>query len=130
MPESYTHLNLAEVEDLAARFGFEENQEARFATQSLGAEQTGLSLHRIKPGRRQAFAHRHAETEEVYVVLSGSGRVKLDDSIVELRERDALRVTARVTRAFEAGEQGLEILAVSPRRDDDRGEIIPGWWTD
>jgi mannose-6-phosphate isomerase-like protein (cupin superfamily) len=130
MAAPYTHRNLTEVEDSAAKFGFGETQEARFASEDLETEQTGLSRHRIKPGKRQGFAHRHEEAEEVYVVLSGSGRMKLDDDILELEERDAVRVSAGVTRAFEAGEDGLEILAFGPRRTDDRGELIQNWWVD
>lgn len=126
----FARMNLDEVEDAAERFGFGELQEARFCNDALGTEQTGFSLHRIKPGKRQGFAHRHREAEEVYVVLSGSGRASLDSQVVELRSLDALRVPGPVTRAFEAGADGLEILAFGPRRDDDRGEIIEGWWTE
>ena len=79
----FTHINLDEVDDAAERFGFREVQEARFCNEALGSEQTGFSLHRIKPGKRQGFAHRHREAEEVYVVLSGSGRMKLDGEVVE-----------------------------------------------
>jgi mannose-6-phosphate isomerase-like protein (cupin superfamily) len=130
MATPYTHKSLHAVEDSAAQFGLGDRQEARFANDELQTEQTGLSLHLVKPGRRQGFAHRHEDAEEVYVVVSGSGRVKLDDEIVELAPRDALRVSAGVVRAFEAGDDGLEILAFGPRRTDDRGEILQGWWND
>lgn len=63
-------------------------------------------------------------------MLSGSGRAKLDDDIVELEGRDALRVAPQVTRQFEAGPDGLELLAVGARHEDDVGEILPGWWSD
>jgi mannose-6-phosphate isomerase-like protein (cupin superfamily) len=130
MAAPYTLMKLADVEDSAAKFGFDEYQESRFATGDLGAEQTGLSYHRVKAGKRQGFAHTHAEAEEVYVVLGGSGRVKLDDEIVEIEALDAIRVAPGVTRQFEAGPDGVELLAVGPRRDDDRGEILRDWWTD
>jgi uncharacterized cupin superfamily protein len=126
----YTVKNLADVEDAAAKFGFGETQESRFAARDLGAQQTGLSLHRLRPGKRQPFGHRHAEVEEVYVVLGGSGRVRLDDAEVELGRLDAVRVAPGVARAFEAGDEGLELLAVSPQRTDDRGEMLEGWWGD
>jgi mannose-6-phosphate isomerase-like protein (cupin superfamily) len=127
----YTRKNLGEVEDAAAQFGFGETHESRFPRDDdLGARQTGLSLHRFKPGKRQPFGHRHDDVEEIYVVLAGSGRVKLDDDVVELERLDAIRVAPGVMRAFEAGDEGLEILAFSPRREDDRGEIVPGWWSD
>ena len=129
MTPPYTLKRLTDVDDSAQRFGFGETQEARFANDDLEAEQTGVSHHRVKPGRRQAFAHRHENAEEVYVVLDGSGRVKLDDEIVEIEARDAIRVAPGVVRAFEAGPEGIELLAFGPRHEGD-GELIRGWWTD
>jgi uncharacterized cupin superfamily protein len=129
MAAPFTLKNLAEVNDSAPKFGFAEVQEARFANDELEAEQTGVSYQRVKPGKRQAFAHRHERAEEVYVVLRGSGQVKLDDQIVDLRELDAIRVAPGVTRAFQAGSDGLELLAVGPRHDGD-GDVLPGWWSD
>jgi mannose-6-phosphate isomerase-like protein (cupin superfamily) len=120
---SYTIKNLNDVEDKAPGFGFEEKQEARFANDDLRAEATGLSLMRVKPGQRQGFAHRHDDAEEIYVVISGSGRVKLDDSVEEIRALDAIRVAPKVARQFEADDQGLELLALGPRHDGD-GELI------
>jgi mannose-6-phosphate isomerase-like protein (cupin superfamily) len=119
----YTIKNLREVEDMAASQGFGEVQEARFANADLDAEQSGISLQKVKPGKRHAFAHRHNEAEEVYVVISGSGRVKLDDEVKEVGELDAVRVAPSVTRAFEAGHEGLELLAFSPRAKGD-AEIV------
>ena len=129
MAASFTVKNLAEVEDSAPQFGFAEVQEARFAKDELEAEQTGVSYQRLKPGKRQAFAHRHERAEEVYVVLSGSGQAKLDDQLIELRRLDAIRVAPGVTRAFQAGRDGLELLAFGPRHDGD-GDVLPGWWKD
>jgi mannose-6-phosphate isomerase-like protein (cupin superfamily) len=129
MAGRYTHTNLAEVEDSAAKFGYGETQEARFANTELETEQTGVSHQRVKPGKRQGFAHRHDEVEEVYVVLAGSGRVKLDDDVLELKRLDAVRVAPGVIRCFEGGDEGIELLAFSPQRTDDRGEVIKDWWT-
>ena len=119
----YTIKNLREVEDMAASQGFGEVQEARFAHGDLDAEQSGISLQRVKPGKRHAFAHRHKQAEEVYVVISGSGRVKLDDDLKDVGPLDAIRVGPSVTRAFEAGDEGLELLAFSPRAAGD-AEIV------
>ena len=126
---SFTHRNLADVEDSAPQFGFGDIQEARFAGRPLEAAATGLSYFRLKPGRRSPFGHRHEQAEEVYVVLDGSGRMRLDDEIVELRRLDAVRVAPGVTRAFEAGAEGLEVLAFGARHEGD-GELVHGWWTD
>jgi len=129
MATPFTLKNLRDVEDSAQKFGIGEIQEARFAKDELGAEQTGFSHHRVKPGKRQAFGHRHDRCEEVYVVLSGSGRAKLEEEIVELDVLDAIRVAPGVTRAFQAGPEGLELLAFGPRADGD-GELVQGWWSD
>jgi mannose-6-phosphate isomerase-like protein (cupin superfamily) len=123
----YTLKRLTDVEDSAPKFGFGEIGEARFATAALDAEDTGFSYHRLRAGRRQPFGHRHDDAEEVYVVLAGAGRVKLDEEVVEISRLDAVRVAPGVTRAFEAGPDGLELLAFGPRREGD-GELISGWW--
>lgn len=129
MSTSFTHMKLADVKDSAAEFGYGDSQEARFASGDLDAEQTGVSHLRLKPDQRSPFGHKHESAEEVYVVLSGSGRMKLDDEIIEVEALDAIRVAPEVTRAFEAGPDGLEVLAVGAHHDGD-GEIFPGWWSD
>ena len=106
MAAPYTYKKLSEVEDSAPRFGFGETQEARFATGDLEAEETGVSFHRVRPGRRQGFAHKHDHAEEVYVVIAGSGRLSLDDDVLEVERLDAIRVAPHVVRAFEAGPTG------------------------
>ena len=125
----YTVTKLPEVKDSAPGFGYAEVQEARFATHDLGSGEIGVSYHRVKPGKRQGFAHKHDEAEEVYVVLAGAGRLKLDYEIIDLEPLDAVRVTPGVIRQFEGGPKGLEVLAFGPRHEGD-GDIIPGWWTD
>lgn len=126
---SYTIKNLGEVEDAAAAHGLSELQEARFATGDLDAETIGLAHIVVKPGKRQPFAHRHEQAEEVYVVLSGSGRVRLDDDIRDVARLDAIRVAPDITRAFEAGDEGLELLVFGPRHQGD-GEIVRDFWAD
>ena len=121
---SYTIKNLRDVEDVAPRFGFDTIQEARFPWRALEAERTGLAYHRIKPGQRGS-AHRHEQAEEICVVLSGGGRVKLDDEIREIGPMDAIRLSPDVARAFEAGPEGLEILVFGPHHDRD-GEFLSG----
>ncbi len=129
MPAPFTHRKLTDVKDSAPEFGMEDVQEARFAKGDLEAEETGVSHHRLKPEQRTPFGHRHEQAEEVYIVISGSGRLKLDDEIIEVERLDAIRVSPEVVRAFEAGPEGIEVLAVGARHDGD-GEVIPGWWSD
>jgi mannose-6-phosphate isomerase-like protein (cupin superfamily) len=109
--DSHTIVNLAEVEDSAPKFGYGEIHEARFATKPLEAEQTGLAYYRIKPDQHQPFAHRHDQQEELYVLLAGTAVVHLDDEEIELKPMDAVRVAGSVTRHFDAGPDGAEILA-------------------
>jgi uncharacterized cupin superfamily protein len=125
---SYAKKNLREVEDSALEHGLSRTQEARFPRADLGAEQTGVNYLIVKPGQREAFAHRHREAEEIYVVLAGSGRVKLDDDMVDLTQLDAVRVSPGTARSFEAGPDGLEVLIFGPRVEGD-GEMIPDFWS-
>jgi mannose-6-phosphate isomerase-like protein (cupin superfamily) len=126
---SYTIKNLTETADSAVKFGFSEMGEAHFATEELDAEQTGVSYQVLRPGKRQAFGHRHDKAEEVYVVLSGSGRVRLDDEIVAISRLDAIRVPPTITRAFEAGDDGMEFLAFGAHYEKD-GEVDKDFWQD
>jgi mannose-6-phosphate isomerase-like protein (cupin superfamily) len=128
MRNPFTHKKLKEVKDSAADFGHGEAMEARFAGEDLEAEETGFSFHRIRPGKRQPFGHKHDVAEEVYVIVRGYGRLKLDDEIIEVERLDAIRVAPEVTRAFEAGDEGLEVIAFGPRCDGD-GELNHHFWT-
>jgi len=130
MTKSYTRKNLADVEDSAPKFGMDAVQQARFANEDLKAENTGLSYHTVKAGKRSAFAHKHDAAEEIYVILSGTGRLKLDGDIIDVSELDAIRIAPGVTRQFEAAsDQQLDYLAFGPHHAGD-GDIIKDWWTD
>jgi mannose-6-phosphate isomerase-like protein (cupin superfamily) len=129
MPAPHTRVNLADVADAAPENGFGDRWEARVARADLDAEQTGLTHFRLRPGRRSPFVHRHIQAEEVYVILRGSGRVKLDDEIVEVRPLDAVRVAPEVARAFEADTGGLEFIAFGPHREAD-GEPVKDSWVE
>ncbi len=127
MPD-YTVVNLGEVEDQAAKRGME-GIESRFARTALGLQSSGLSLFRLSPDFRLPFGHRHGVQEEVYVVLSGSARFRLEDEDVELGPLDAIRVPGSVARSMEAGPEGAELLAIgAPNTDGKDGELIPDFW--
>ena len=129
----FTVVNLKEVEDSAARFGLEPNLEARFASGELGLENSGVSYQRLAPGFRLPFGHKHEVQEELYVVLSGSARMKLEDEIVELGPLDAIRVQNDTTRGVEAGPEGVELLAFGAPNTGPPGADtapLPNWWAD
>ncbi len=129
MSTHYTKLGLlTDVADGAVEHGVGDITEARFATGGLGGE-TGVAYHRLKPGRRQPFGHVHDEADEVYIVLDGSGRVRIEDETVELAPLDAVRVAPRARRRFEAGPDGMAFIAVGPHRPGD-GEMLPEFWAE
>ena len=127
MDNSYGKINFDNVEDMNASYGMQEVGEARYLREDVGAETIGATLYRMRPGKRTGFGHRHEQVEEMYIVLSGGGRMKVDDEIVELRRLDAIRVAPRAVRELEAGPDGLELLATGGHISGD-GEIIQGWW--
>ena len=129
MPEPFTKLNLEAVDDAAPANGFGDRWEARVARQALAAERTGVSFFRLLPGKRSPFTHRHTDAEEVYVVLGGSGRVKLDGELLDVGPLDCIRVAPTTARAFEAGPDGLEFLAFGAHHPGD-GEPVQDPWTD
>lgn len=129
MADTYTHKNLSEVKDMAPEFGYGELAEARFAGGELDAERTGLSHLKLKPGKRMPFGHKHDDAEEIYIVVAGSGRIKLDDEIIEVVELDAIRIAPEVVRGVEGGPEGIEVLAIGARHEGD-GELVHDWWQD
>jgi mannose-6-phosphate isomerase-like protein (cupin superfamily) len=126
----YSIKNLREVEDSAGS-RTSGQVEGRFARKHLDSKELGVSYWRYAPGYRSGMGHSHREQEEAYVVVGGSGRVKLDDEIVELRQWDALRVAPEVVRAFEGGPDGLELIAIGGSKPaDGDGVPVADWWTD
>ena len=128
----YTKANLKEdVEDQAPNFGLEGKIEARMARVALEMEHSGVSYQRLAPNYRLPFAHKHKNQEEVYVLVSGSARAKLEDEIVDLKPWDALRVHKDTVRSFEAGPDGAEMLAIgAPNTGPGDADMIQDWWMD
>lgn len=125
----YTLKNLGALEDMAVKGGVSEFQEARFAGRDLELEALGVSYQIVKPNKHHAFGHRHQEAEEVYVVLSGTGTCRLDDEEVQVSRLDALRVGPSVTRGFDAGPDGLELLVFGRSAPGD-AEIVDDFFPD
>jgi mannose-6-phosphate isomerase-like protein (cupin superfamily) len=127
----YTHLNLKELEDQAPKFGMSPDMEFRSARVPLEMENAGVSYLRVAPNFRVPFGHNHNVQEEVYVVLSGSARLKLDDEVIELKPLDAVRIHRDTMRNFEGGPEGAEVIAFgAPNTGPGDGPMTQGWWTD
>jgi quercetin dioxygenase-like cupin family protein len=129
MSRLHTIVNLADVQDAAPSNGFGDRWEARVARDALDAEQIGLTYFRLLAGKRSPFAHRHKHAEEVYVILRGSGRVKLGDDLIDVHPLDTLRIAPEVARAFEAGPEGLDFLAFGRHHPGD-GEPVDDSWVE
>jgi uncharacterized cupin superfamily protein len=127
----YTHLNLREdVDDQAPNFGIEEI-EARMARVPLAMENAGLSYLRLEPGFRVPWGHSHKQQEEVYVLVSGSARIKIDDEIRDMKQWDAVRLHRDTVRSFEAGDDGAEFIAIgAPNTGPGDANMIQDWWSD
>ena len=128
----YTKLNLKDdVEDQAPNFGLSPDLEARMARVALEMENGGVTYQRLAPNFRVPFGHRHQQQEEVYIVVSGSLRAKIEDEILEMKPWDALRVHKDTMRGFEAGAEGAEIIAFgAPNTGPGDGDVQQGWWSD
>jgi len=129
MPD-YTLVNLREIEDQAPKFGLAPDLEARFARVPLDAELIGFTYQRLAPNFRIPWGHTHKTQEEVFLLVSGSARIKLGDEIKELKPWDAVRVNKDLKRSFEAGSEGAEFIVVGAPGGPGDAEIDQGWWSD
>jgi mannose-6-phosphate isomerase-like protein (cupin superfamily) len=119
------------VEDQAPKFGLGSNLEFRVAREPLAGEQSALSFLRIAPNYRLPFGHKHKQQEEVYLLVSGSARIKLDDEVLALQPWDAVRIANETVRNLEAGPEGAEmILFAAPNSGANDAEMLQNWWTD
>jgi quercetin dioxygenase-like cupin family protein len=101
----------------------------RFARDALDSPELGVSRFTYEPGARMPWGHRHQVQEEAYVVVSGSGRAKLDDEVIELSAGDVMRVAPEVIRSFEAGPEGLDVICIGGRKPEGGdAERFPDFW--
>jgi mannose-6-phosphate isomerase-like protein (cupin superfamily) len=127
----YTHVNLKEVEDQAPKFGMSPDLEFRSARVPLEMENAGVSFMRVAPNFRVPFGHHHKVQEEVYVLVGGSARLKLDDEVVEMKSFDAVRIARDTMRNFEGGPDGAEVIAFgAPNTGPGDGPMTEQWWSD
>ncbi|SRR6266511_1134176 len=126
----YTTVNMKEVEDQAPKFGVAPDLEARFARVALEAELIGITYQRLAPNFRIPWGHTHKTQEEIYVLVSGSGRMKLGDDVVEMKPWDAVRIHKDTMRSFESGPEGAEVIAVGAPGGPGDAEMEQNWWSD
>jgi mannose-6-phosphate isomerase-like protein (cupin superfamily) len=127
----YTHLNLKDAEDQAPNFGLSPQLEFRMARVPLGLEHSGLSYLKVAPGFRLPFGHKHKQQEEVYVLVSGGAKMKIEDEVKELKQWDAVRVHKDTMRSMEAGDEGAEFLVVgAPNTGPGDADMVQSWWND
>jgi mannose-6-phosphate isomerase-like protein (cupin superfamily) len=127
----YTALQLNEVDDQAPNIGLPSDVEVRMARVPLECANSGISYMRIGPGIRLTAGHSHDKQEEIYVLVSGSARLKLDDEVVEMRPWTAVRIGPETMRALEGGPEGGELIAIgAPNTGPGDGTIVQDWWND
>lgn len=128
----YTHINLkTDVDDQAVNFGLSPNLESRMARVPLGLEHSGVTYLRIAPGFRIPFGHRHKQQEEVYVLVNGSARIRIDDEVRDMKQWDAVRLHRDTVRALEAGDEGAELIAIgAPNTGPGDADLIQHWWSE
>lgn len=126
---SFSTVNLMDVEDSVGDRA--PGIEGRFGRKHLDSRDLGVSLFRYAANLRSPMAHSHREQEEAYLIVAGSGRVLLDGEVLELRQWDVVRVAPEVVRAFEAGPDGLDVVAIGgPKPADGDGVMGEADWPD
>jgi mannose-6-phosphate isomerase-like protein (cupin superfamily) len=126
---NYAKTNLKQAEDSAA--GADLDVEARFGRKHLDSEVLGVSYFRYGPGFHNSAGHHHKVQEEAYIVVSGSGRIRVDDDIIEIGEWDVVRVAPQAVRGIEGGPEGIAFIAVgSEKPPEGDGVQVKDWWID
>lgn len=128
----YTVQNLKEIENQGVHFGLDpSDMELRMAKDPLECANAGISYLKLGPGYRAPFGHTHKQQEEIYILISGSARLKLDDDIIEMKPFTAVRIAQDTMRCYEAGPDGAELIAIgAPKTGPGDGDITPDWWSD
>jgi mannose-6-phosphate isomerase-like protein (cupin superfamily) len=128
----YTMQNLKEIENQGVNFGLDENDiQLRMAKDPLECADCGLTYMRLGPGWRTPFGHNHKTQEEIYILVNGSARMKIEDEVVEMKPFTAVRVSPETMRSYEGGSDGAELIVIgTPRTGGGDADIVPGWWGD
>jgi quercetin dioxygenase-like cupin family protein len=125
--EPFVIVNLLDLDDVTA--GRTDGLEGRFARAQLDSRDLGVSHWRYAPDTKSAMAHRHMEQEEAYVVVAGAGQALLDGEVHALRQWDVVRCAPPVVRAFAAGPDGMDLIAIGgPKPEGRDGEMFEAVW--
>jgi mannose-6-phosphate isomerase-like protein (cupin superfamily) len=128
----HTVKNLKEIENQGVKFGLDENDiQLRMAKDPLETENCGISYVRLGSGWRTPFGHTHKTQEEIYILVNGSARMKIEDEIVDLKPFTAVRVSPATMRSYEGGPEGAELIVIgTPKTGPGDADTVPGWWSD
>jgi Cupin domain. len=128
----YTVQNLREVDNQGVNFGIDpSDMELRMAKDPLECANSGISYLKLGSGFRAPFGHTHKQQEEIYILVSGSARMKVGDDVIELKPFTAVRVAPETMRSYEGGPDGAELIAIgAPRTGPGDGDVTPSWWSD
>lgn len=126
----YTRINIKDLENMAAKYG-RKGYEARFAGKPLELKESGMGYQKLDPNHRMGFGHKHEVQEEVFVVISGNGKFKLDDEVIDVKAWDAIRIPKDTMRCYVAGAKGMELLIFgAPFTKKNDAQLEQGWWED
>jgi mannose-6-phosphate isomerase-like protein (cupin superfamily) len=129
---NYTALNLEEVENQGERFGVNPAElQLRMAKDPLNCAHAGISYMRLGPGYRPPWGHRHKTQEEIYVLVNGSARMKIEDEVIDLEPMSAVRIAPETMRGYEAGPDGADFIVIgAPRTGSGDAITEQNWWND
>lgn len=129
---NYTALNLRQLENQGERFGLNPDElQLRMGKDPLHCANAAVSYLRLGPGYRIPFGHRHNRQEEIYVLVNGTARMKIEDDVVELEPLTAVRVAPETMRGMEGGPDGAELIAIgAPKTGSGDADMQQGWWSD
>jgi uncharacterized cupin superfamily protein len=84
----------------------------------LEASALGARMWRLEPGKAST-KHRHFRQEELYVLLEGEGRVRVEDEVLTLKPLDALLVEPDTARQLfnDTNADQLWLIVGSPREE-------------
>jgi mannose-6-phosphate isomerase-like protein (cupin superfamily) len=126
---NWTIKSLDEMDDVLGEYP----GEMYMTTSAVGAEQVALTYRRMpaETGGKGSYGHAHKTHEELYLVLSGTLQFKLDDEILDVPARTAVRVAPEVVRSvWNEGPHDAELVIASVKIDDPDGdtELTPEFW--